>query len=186
MALWYALCVRPHPRIRKTVKWGGSAVTLLLVVVWIGSGWWSWYSQRSQGQWIQIYRGQLSVGESINLVPMSAPRHAPRPGEKVDLMRWVAADRQPTVRIDVSAIVGPLPLRGLVQGFSWTSGTTGWSIRVPLWAPAAMVLLVTGFAWRLDMLARRRARLNLCANCNYDRTGLTPGAVCPECGSALP
>jgi hypothetical protein len=25
----------PHPRIRKTIKWGGAAVTVLLVVVWI-------------------------------------------------------------------------------------------------------------------------------------------------------
>src|SRR5258708_976615 len=31
--------MKPHPRIRKTVKWGGAAVTVLLVVLWIGSGW---------------------------------------------------------------------------------------------------------------------------------------------------
>ena len=31
--------MKPHPRIRKTIKWGGAAVTVLLVVVWIGSGW---------------------------------------------------------------------------------------------------------------------------------------------------
>jgi hypothetical protein len=29
--------MKPHPRIRKTIKWGGAAVTLLLVVVWIAS-----------------------------------------------------------------------------------------------------------------------------------------------------
>ena len=33
---------RPRPPIiRKTIKWGGAAVTVLLVVVWIGSAWWS-------------------------------------------------------------------------------------------------------------------------------------------------
>ena len=31
--------MKPHPRIRKTIKWGGAAATVLLVVVWIGSGW---------------------------------------------------------------------------------------------------------------------------------------------------
>src|SRR5581483_8527771 len=31
--------MKPRPRIRKTIKWGGAAVTVLLVVVWIGSAW---------------------------------------------------------------------------------------------------------------------------------------------------
>ena len=31
--------MKPHPRIRKTVKWGGAAVTVLLGVVWIASLW---------------------------------------------------------------------------------------------------------------------------------------------------
>jgi len=29
--------MKPHPRIRKTIKWGGAAVTVLLVVAWVGS-----------------------------------------------------------------------------------------------------------------------------------------------------
>ena len=37
--VWYAVSVKPHPKIRKTVKWGGAVVTVVLVVVWIGSGW---------------------------------------------------------------------------------------------------------------------------------------------------
>ena len=37
--VWYAEhAMKPHARIRKTVKWGGAAMTVLLVVVWIGSG----------------------------------------------------------------------------------------------------------------------------------------------------
>ena len=31
--------MKSHPRIRKAIKWGGAAVTVLLVVVWIGSAW---------------------------------------------------------------------------------------------------------------------------------------------------
>jgi len=38
---------------------------------------------------------------------------------------------------------------------------------------------------RLDMLARRRARIGCCPKCNYDRAGLAPGSVCPECGAAM-
>src|SRR5438045_122692 len=33
--------MKPHPRIRKAIKWGGAAVTVFFVVVWIGSGWWT-------------------------------------------------------------------------------------------------------------------------------------------------
>jgi hypothetical protein len=49
---------------------------------------------------------------------------------------------------------------------------------------AAPMLALSILGWRLDILAGRRAQLNLCPKCNYDRAGLAPGAVCPECGSA--
>src|SRR5437773_2597147 len=32
--------MKPHPRIRRTMKWTGAVVTVLLVIVWVGSGWW--------------------------------------------------------------------------------------------------------------------------------------------------
>ena len=53
-----------------------------------------------------------------------------------------------------------------------------------LWPIALCALGVTAFARYLDTLARRRARIGFCPKCNYDRTGLAAGAVCPECGSA--
>jgi hypothetical protein len=58
-----------------------------------------------------------------------------------------------------------------------------YELLVPLWMPIAPVLLVTAIAWRLDTSARRRARTNHCLRCNYDRTGLPIGTVCPECGA---
>jgi rubrerythrin len=48
-----------------------------------------------------------------------------------------------------------------------------------------MTAITTALAWRLDTFARRRARLNLCPKCNYDRAGIAGDAKCPECG-ALP
>ena len=57
---------------------------------------------------------------------------------------------------------------------------------IPLWPVPAVSLLVTAFTWRLDTLARRRARLNLCPKCDYDRAGLGVDVKCPECGTAPP
>ena len=50
---------------------------------------------------------------------------------------------------------------------------------MPLWVPALLLAIAV---WRLDTLARLRAKLNLCPKCNYDRAGLAVGAACPECG----
>lgn len=53
-------------------------------------------------------------------------------------------------------------------------------VRLPLWLPAAVVTAATAWFWWRD---RRFARPGLCPTCGYDRTGLAPDAVCPECGS---
>ncbi|HVU64173.1 MAG TPA: hypothetical protein VHC70_09365 [Phycisphaerales bacterium] len=53
---------------------------------------------------------------------------------------------------------------------------------MPLWLLAAAALGVAIAASAPELLARRRARLNLCPSCHYDRAGLAAGAKCPECG----
>ncbi len=79
----------------------------------------------------------------------------------------------------------------LDSGFELSSLWGLTSIYLPLWAPAVGCLAGTVIAWRLDTLARRRARVGFCPKCGYDRTGLVgvggaAGAVCPECGAAGP
>ena len=74
--------------------------------------------------------------------------------------------------------------------FLWGFGTyltplgRGWFI--PLWLPPAATMAIAIGAWRQDTLARRRARLNLCHKCDYDRAGLANDAACPECGQSPP
>lgn len=63
--------MKPHPRIRKTIKYGGAALTLLLVVVWIGSGW-VYLRSPDQTQNLQLTRGQLVV-EWKDGVPLAHP-----------------------------------------------------------------------------------------------------------------
>jgi len=68
--------------------------------------------------------------------------------------------------------------------FSWIVDSHGWNVDVPMWIPLGVLLGATSGAWWLDAAARRRARVGLCAACGYERAGLAPGAVCPECGKA--
>lgn len=63
---------------------------------------------------------------------------------------------------------------------------------VPLWLPTvAFAAIAAAAAWRLDRFvqrrfARRRAAMNLCPFCRYDRRGLlSPEAPCPECGKTV-
>ena len=153
----YADGVKPHPKIRKTVKWGGAVVTVLLVVVWIGSAWrgGGWMSRHGAG--LAVMPGTFVL--SLQSFPYENEfagwglRHAPEP------MRW---------------------------WFMGGRGNFGWNFWIPIWLPVLLSALATGAAWRLDALASRRARAGFCPKCNYDRIGLVPQAVCPECGTAAP
>ncbi|HVU62496.1 MAG TPA: hypothetical protein VHC70_00870 [Phycisphaerales bacterium] len=54
-------------------------------------------------------------------------------------------------------------------------------VALPLWIPVA-AMLIPG-AW-LAIAHRRRS--GCCPHCQYDLTGLEPGAPCPECGRPSP
>jgi hypothetical protein len=151
--------MKPRPRFRKTIKWGGAAVTVLLVAVWVGSA----VGQVTLIRFpyiISVYSGGLNLTIAEDAAP-SWPRVLPlgncRFNDKEFHLSW------------------------------WRWGgryANAHEYAIPLWVVIAGSGLVTAIAWRLDILARRRAKLNLCPKCNYDRTGLAPSAVCPECGTA--
>jgi hypothetical protein len=160
--------VKPHPRIRKTVKWGGAVVSVLLVVVWVGSGWWSaaWYGANGYAVYVE---------EGVAVI-----RH-------VDPSSWQGWTETNSVKPTPSERVPRFSFqRERSLQFQWTSGWhsrgLNWTVLFGLWIPPSLLGVATAAAWRLDTLARRRARVGLCPTCNYDRTGLPPGAVCPECG----
>jgi len=147
--------MRPHPRIRKTIKWGGAAVTVLLVVVWIGSAWreLGWYTARATN--VHIAGGQMGFLYFSGKGSSSA-----QPGLHWEPVNW--------------------PFK---WWFFWVHNAYYTSLMIPCWLPLACVLPPTVVAWRRDTLARCRAKLNLCPKCGYDRTGLAAGAKCPECGA---
>jgi hypothetical protein len=157
----YTCCMRPHPRIRKTIKWGGAAVTVLLVVVWIGSGWVFVTHSGGEDPFVEIRGGEFSFSQ-------------PGPGPVVS---------RTTCGLNAHRVCQTWLPR-------WNGGSSGglanWhlELNIPLWLPVVAFAIPTAAAWVYESRYRRRAKLNLCPHCGYDRTGLAggAGAVCPECG----
>jgi hypothetical protein len=170
----------PHPRIRKTIKWGGAVVTLLLVAAWIGSAWWSGICRIGELRGCSCVKGRLYFWKDA-----ATANHRFMSDEALSARlqgRELVAPTAPHASLFACSIDqggGSLDCTFDVRGDS-----TEYQIAVPLYALAAASLTLTLAAWRLDTLARRRANVNLCPHCNYDRTGLAGGAACPECGAA--
>ncbi len=166
--------MKPHPRIRKTIKWGGAVVTVLLVVVWIGSGWWEVWTPVAF-----VRAGELGlIKRAYTLPPVGTT-----------LPRTIPPTPLPTASVAWRLKLTPFALnwtpRPLLQ-----SVTTGYSRvliqaeLVTLWPFALVGVVCVLTSLVLDLLLSRRHGFGRCPKCNYDRTGLAAGAVCPECGAA--
>jgi len=143
-------------RVRKTVKWGGAVLTVLLLVVWIGSG------------WIRVAR----------VAPLSHAEIVDTGCFKFIFMRGSGLKDQTYW----SCRGG----RAVEFNWAFQRTKDGYlrELVIPLWCPTLLSLLATAAAWRADSKYLRRVRVGLCAGCGYDRAGLAAGAVCPECGVA--
>src|SRR5262245_18640253 len=147
----------PHPRIRKSVKWGGLVAGVAATVVWICSawayvGWWS-----ATGTHVIVAKGALSLSWY-----QVGPSGDPAAG-------W-QAESQHTPSL-------------VWRGF-WLRSPASWRLVVPLWPLLVATFLTAATAWRWDVLARRRALAGKCPTCGYDCRGLPARAACPECGSS--
>ena len=152
--------MKPHPRIRKTIKWGGGAVTVLLAVLWL-------WSKTLQFSWIPAggFGIEMAHGCLLLDIPCSyrARDHHP-PSLRVESAYWFTRRDWWKPRWD----------------------SDGWWTRVliPIWLPAVVMCSAAMTAWRLDTVARRRARVGHCTKCGYDRAGIAGDAKCPECGAS--
>ncbi|HEX2838324.1 MAG TPA: hypothetical protein VHN77_09385 [Phycisphaerales bacterium] len=157
--------MRPHPRIRKTIKWGGLFFALAMVLFvalntqrTVNWGW----ERKAATTYLHLSQGVLIFG------------NMPLPSDQ-----W-----------DFGLIPGwafyPVNSAAIRWWPSSSSNPYGSIIAVPLWIPALASSMLSALAWRLDTLATRRAKLGACPTCSYPRTGLAPSAPCPECGAAAP
>ncbi len=156
--------MNPHPIIRKTIKWGGAVVAVLLVVVWIGGLWLTvtWTSSDLNTR-IGLDGGALHVARSN--VPMAG---------------WKQLRSPPTPGVSIQQSGFAVNLLPSAVHFK-----TSWDVFVPVWVFALGTLVPAWFAGKAEAGSRGRSARTLCPRCNYDRTGLRggAGAVCPECGA---
>jgi hypothetical protein len=147
--------VKPHPRIRKTVKWGGIVMCVVMAGVWISSAWWyvTWW--RDSGTVIGIGDGGFGFDQILKspIPPSSQGIHF---GYQSWTFHW---------------------------WFRWEKLPPERFVNIPIWTLALLAAIQAVFAWRLDTLARRRARVGFCPKCRYDRTGHPAESPCPECGA---
>lgn len=74
-------------------------------------------------------------------------------------------------------------------GWSLFPGVSTWSdirstYRAPYWCIAAPFAAVAFMSERRRRAWLAQERLGKCVKCGYDRAGLAPSALCPECGQA--
>ncbi|HEX2838132.1 MAG TPA: hypothetical protein VHN77_08405 [Phycisphaerales bacterium] len=157
--------MRPHPRIRKTIKWGGLtlAVAMMVFAAYTAEKVWIWTKKGATHYTVVIIRNG-----------------------RAEVNHWPDQASPPLRAGPVEFTSGTVPTKSVNLGLGeWQFGRFI-GIIVPFWMPALASLVLSGFAWRLDTLATRRAKLGACPKCSYPRTGLAPSAPCPECGAAAP
>lgn len=159
--------MRPHPRFRRIVKWGGAALSAAFLAAWLASARWclEWHDGTLNEVVVQCGAARITceTGPSVSY------------SVKNGWYFW----KLPETSLSV--------WRPRLQLSSYHSTTPGVDVRItyatlPLWMPVALALVPTVAAWYLDGRARRRVAPHLCPKCRYDRTGLAAEAACPECG----
>lgn len=147
--------MRPHPKIRKAAKRGTTAFLIVVCMAWAASAWVALCWGKGSGASVAVDVGSVWVW----------PPEARGGG-----------------RLPHGWMVFTHPA-GLNWGYGWRLAASRWVWRFPLWMIAALTGCLTVVIWGLDAAKARRALIGLCPMCSYDRTGLAPGAVCPECGT---
>ncbi len=190
--------MKPHPKIRKTVKWAGAVVSALLVVVWAGSAWWSLSCERFMSVEIDVTSGCLFLRR------YSEANHTYRLQQYQQMVAGLRAGGQATAGPEIGRTYGMM--RFLNKKRTEVTHSRGWSfeshgrslllwyyadlaryglhVRLPLWTVIVPVAGATTIAWRHDVRMTRRKREGICPKCSYNRHGLPAQAVCPECGAA--
>ncbi len=146
-------------RLRNTIKWGGTALTVLLLVVWVGSRWWWAGVEFLPTGELFVTGGRFAIGwqEPWSIVPEN-------------YSCWMS--RLWSTRFEWWFDAWPQP---------GAMGRTLFTVVSPIWVIFLLAAAPTLWLWWRD---RRRAP-GMCTHCGYDLRGVAH-EVCPECGAPPP
>lgn len=168
-------------------------IAALFVLLWLNGQWFGNLAAATPGgHW-----GAWLVGGRLDLVYSDLPSqfvaYYPTAGGRI--LSGLADDPNAFVsKTPPPGFVG----RPMILG-KWTTGDSGgvgwlWLPRSASWGTSRVILAVPLWCFAVPFVAiafaterRYRRQLKLdrkgkCRKCGYDRTGLPPGARCPECG----
>ncbi len=163
------MAMRPRPKLRTLCRWMLTILTVVLVVVWIGSGWFSVHYLRYASLLdtklmlvSNLDRGLIHVDFTFDLSRILSIDYI---GDGWKLLRRDAFD------IELWKWVGVInkPLN---------------AVSLPLWLPALLLAIANALMWRTHIIARRR-KPGMCKKCGYDISGLVGKEACPECGMSF-
>jgi len=147
--------------IRRIVKWGGAAISALLLAVWLWSAWWC--------TGVELHRvGEAGVISGRVYIQWFDPRSD----------TWSKPEWWGTARHSA-------PFRWWYEGRCINFGSVGsaiWLTRVdiPIWSLAVLTGVPT--VWMFWRDRRNRHRAGMCIKCGYNLMGLRTDRACPECG----
>ncbi len=149
-----------HHRLRTTIKWTSTTLTVLLLAVWIGSAWLSIEFSPRPTIGVHFSAGQVTLRISEYDPPSAASgdRDLVAVRRHSFMFRWWFSRSQ------------------VIVGRMWSVQTTEFD--VPLW----LVLLIPLLPTSLSCFHHRRHTPGHCPACNYNLHANTTG-VCPECGA---
>lgn len=143
-------------RLRSSIKWSCTALTVLLLVVWIGSAWWGCGGKLLPTGELFIGGGALNFGwnRPWSIIP-----------NQLEWWGFFPTAYDFVWSFDV--------FRGTTFG-----GATNTFVTVPLWSLLLPFAALNGWLWYRD----RPRKPGHCVICNYNLRANTTG-VCPECGN---
>ena len=153
---YLSLNAATRTRIRACVKRGGLSLALILIGLLVHSCWTTVGLALPNGFSFGVEGGALGIAAGSLPQGLSPPPPGPIYIQKDAMLHW---------------------------WFSWGTYSMRWYFTVPLWNPIIISASSAAWAWRKEVLERRRNSVGLCRKCGYDRNGLEVIAKCPERGS---
>lgn len=141
------------------MKWGGTILTVLLLVLWVGSAWWgvSLFAYPTGFLGAGCGRVWMGWGEPWSSMPYSIEWGPPK--RHALPFDWWFESREIQLR----------------------SGRALRHVAIPIWVLSLLAAAPTFWLWRRDWWRGP----GQCSKCGYDLRSNTSG-VCPECGAAAP